>query len=126
MPNLLSMISAASSSREHRYGKIPICRAGLVDFAARPIDFEFGDRRAGGTAPAEDVLAAALGMPKNLVTFCFTGKNELADGKRRHRLRAARLQPSLDGVSIAMASDKSGKCCHSAIPQMAISASVIR
>jgi hypothetical protein len=37
---------------------------------------------------AKDVLAVALGMPKDLISLCFFGKIELTDGKRRVRARS--------------------------------------
>src|SRR3954471_802532 len=76
----------ARASRVHPCGEVAGGRADLIDFFTRTIDFEFGDRRAADAAPAEDVLAAALGMPKNLVSLCLTGENELA---HRERGRAA-------------------------------------
>src|SRR3954465_15464374 len=72
----------ARASRVHPCSGGAGGRADLIDFFTRTIDFEFGDRRAADAAPAEHVLAAALGMPKNLVSLCLTWKNELAHCER--------------------------------------------
>ena len=78
-PNLLSMMPGgfqlARAVRVHPGGDVGDGGAGLIDFAARAIDFELGDRLAVGAAPAEDVLAAALGMPEDLVSLCFVVEN---------------------------------------------------
>ena len=77
-PNLLSMSPAASSSRRtsrvHPGGKFgrDEVDAGRVRrpggrFRVRPPAFP------SAADPAEDVLAAALGMPKYLVNLCFVG-----------------------------------------------------
>ena len=47
------------------------------------LHFEFGDRRSTDAAPVEHILAAALRMPKNLVSLCLAWKNELAYRERR-------------------------------------------
>src|SRR6185436_15683842 len=80
-------LQLARSSRVHPCGKVAGRRADLIDFFSRTVDFELGDRRAADAAPAEDVLAAALGMPENFVSLCLTWENELA---YRERGRAAR------------------------------------
>src|SRR6476659_2797224 len=72
----------AWASWVHPCGEVAGRRPNLIDFFTRTIDFEFADRRAADAAPAEDVLAAALGMPKDLVSLCLTGENELAYRKR--------------------------------------------
>src|SRR2546430_2365859 len=59
--------------------------AGLIELTARAVNLEFGDRFLVGAAPAEDVLAASLGMPENLVNLCFILQIELADGEGRRR-----------------------------------------
>jgi len=69
-------------------------RSRSVEFRAAAIDLELGDRLFSLRRPAEDVLAAAFGMPEDLVSLCFAGQIELADGKRRvgaRRRRPARL-----------------------------------
>ena len=43
----------------------------LARFAAGAIDFELGDRPFARGAPAQDVLAAAFGMPEDLVRSLF-------------------------------------------------------
>src|SRR5450631_55916 len=74
-----------------------ICRSGSSRCLTNPDSpprrqvFELGDRLLallsvrGG--PAQDVLAAAPGVPEDLVSLCFLGKIELTDGKRRMRAR---------------------------------------
>ena len=76
-------LQLARASRVHPCGEVAGRRADRIDFFTRTIDFEFGDRRSTDAAPAEHILAAALGMPKNLVSLCLAWKNELAYRERR-------------------------------------------
>src|SRR5712671_7573004 len=66
-------LQLARASRVHPCGKVAGRRADLIGFFTRTIDFELGYRRAADAAPVEHVLAAALGMPKNLISLCLTG-----------------------------------------------------
>ena len=77
VPNLLSMTPAASSSRmpsgSIRAAMFGDRRSRLAQFAAGAVDFQFSHRLFARRGPAEDVLAAALGMPEYLVSLCFAG-----------------------------------------------------
>src|SRR6266446_3900091 len=97
----------ARASRVHPCGEVAGGRADLIDFFTRTIDFEFGDRRAADAAPAEHVLTAALGMPKDFVSLCLAWENELAYcerggnasglapgfGRRLHRRNIGQMLP---------------------------------
>ena len=48
-------------------------RARTGRFAAGAVDFELRDRLFARRRPAEDVLAAAFGVPEDLVSLCFAG-----------------------------------------------------
>src|SRR5688572_19702170 len=78
-------LQLARAGRVHPQREVARRRADLIDFFARTIDFEFGDRRAADAAPAEDILAAALGMPKNFVSLCLAWKNKMAYRERGRR-----------------------------------------
>src|SRR5258705_4660747 len=71
-------LQLARASRIHSCGEVAGRRADLIAFFTRTVDFEFGNRRAADAAPTEHVLATTLGMPKNFVSLCLTGKNKLA------------------------------------------------
>ena len=68
-------LQLAHAARVHPGGDLGDRGPGMAEFAARAIDFELGDRLFVGAAPAEDILAAALGMPENLVSLCFVDAN---------------------------------------------------
>ena len=125
-PNLLSMTPAASSSPSSRCGAHSRGDVGhggpdAAQFGAGTIDFELGDRPSCRATPAEDVLAAAFGMPEDLVRLCFVGRIDLADGKCR--LRARGHAPARLGAA-GSASAISGNWSHRWTPTMASSASV--
>src|SRR5438093_13751248 len=75
-------LQLARASRVHPCGEVAGRRADLIAFLTRTIDFEFGDRCTADAAPVEHILAAALRMPKNLVSLCLAWKNELAYRER--------------------------------------------
>ena len=52
-------------------------------FAARAVDFEFRDRLFALGRPPQNVLAATLGMPEDLVSLCFSVQIELTGGESR-------------------------------------------
>jgi len=53
----------------------------LAQFATGPIDFELGNRLFALRRPAENILAAAIGMPEDFINLCFPGRIELTDGE---------------------------------------------
>src|SRR5262249_3032902 len=59
--------------------------SGRLEFAARPVDFELGDRLSVLGIPAQHVLAATFGMPENLISSCFIWKIVLIASESRNR-----------------------------------------
>jgi hypothetical protein len=98
---LLSMIRRPPASRAPAgsiRAAMSAARARSVSFAARAVDFELGDRLFVGAAPAEDVLAAALGVPEYLVSLCFIAESNWLTAKAGDE-RVARVQSlAADGI----------------------------
>src|SRR5258708_11921348 len=89
----------ARALEAHPRGQFDDRRFQWIEFSAGAIDFQFGDRPFAFSGaldgPAKDVLAAAFGMPKDLVTAGFFSQIELTDGERR--MRAAGHAPARFG-----------------------------
>src|SRR6266851_4834241 len=103
-------LQLAPVRRLHSYGYSSESGPGLVEFAAGAIDFEFCNRLFALGRPAKDVLAAAFGMPKDLVSLCLFGQIELADGERR--MRPHSYAPARFGGRLAR------QACQQFVPEM--------